>query len=221
MNRVHATAIVAADAVLGDGNVVGAHAVIHSGVVLGDDNWIGSGVVLGAPPEIRSFPHPRDDGDSWGAGVVIGSGNTIREHAQIHQGSSRATTVGDGAFLMNQSYVAHDCRLGDGVTLASSVLLAGHVTIGARANLGLGTSVHQFRTVGAGAMVGMGSVVTHDVPAFAKAFGVPLRVAGVNSVGLERAGVPAEDIAVVVELLSAGTAPAEADLPAAVQALLW
>lgn len=189
MNRIHPSATVSTDAVLGDGNVIGPNAVIHSGVRLGDGNWIGAGVVLGAPPEVRSFVHPRDSGDSHGLGLRIGSENVIREAVQIHQGSQRETLIGDGAFIMNQTYVAHDCELGDAVTLASSVLLAGHVSIAARANLGLGTKVHQFRSVGRGAMVGMGSVVTADIPAFAKAYGVPARIAGANVVGMQRSGI--------------------------------
>lgn len=194
MNQVHPSAVIDPGAVLGVGNVIGPNVVIHSGVRLGDDNWIGAGVVLGAPPEVRSFTHPRNDGDSYGVGLVIGSRNVIREGAQIHQGSQHATTLGDDAFIMNQVYVAHDCRLGDGVTLASSVLLAGHVVIGARSNLGLGTKVHQFRSIGRGAMIGMGSVVTTDIPHFAKAYGVPARVVGANVVGMQRSGLLDDDV---------------------------
>lgn len=193
MNRIHPAAHVDAGAELGEGNVIGPGVVIHSGVRLGDENWIGAGAVIGAPPEVRSFVHPRSADDSYGAGLVIGSGNVIREAAQIHQGWQHATRVGDGAFIMNQVYVAHDGTIGDGVTLASSVLLAGHVSIGDRANLGLGTSVHQFRSIGVGAMVGMGSVVTADLPAFAKAYGVPARVVGANTVGMQRSGIADAD----------------------------
>ncbi|MGH3690630.1 MAG: acyl-ACP--UDP-N- acetylglucosamine O-acyltransferase [Microbacterium sp.] len=193
MNRIHPTAIIADGVQLGDENDIGPFAILNPGVVVGSRNWIGAGVVIGSPPEIRSFAHPRDEAQSFGAGVIIGSDNVFREYSQIHQGSAEPTRVGDGAFIMNQVYVAHDCSLGDGVTLASSVLLAGHVRIEARANLGLGTKVHQFRTVGSGAMVGMGSVVTADVPAFAKAYGVPARVVGANIVGMQRSGVSEGD----------------------------
>lgn len=189
MNTIHPTAVISADAELGTGNTIGPFAVIEGPVTIGDDNWIGAGVVIGAPPEVRSFPHPRASADPRGGGVVIGSRNTIREYAQIHQGWKAQTRIGDQAFIMNQSYVAHDSVLEDGVTLASSVLLAGHVHIGAGANLGLGTSVHQFRSVGQGSMVGMGSVVTRDLPPYAKAFGSPAAVRGANVIGMERSGV--------------------------------
>jgi UDP-N-acetylglucosamine acyltransferase len=196
-NEIHPTAILGEGVRLGSGNRIGPFVVIEPGVVIGDDNWIGTGVVLGAEPEVRSHSHARGGAASAGAGLVMGSGNVIREYAQIHRGLKTTTRVGDSCFVMNQVYVAHDGLIGDGVTMASSVLLAGHVTVGDGANLGLGASVHQFRTVGAGAMVGMGSVVTRDIPPFALAFGSPATIRGANRVGLTRSGVEAS----VVDLL--------------------
>ncbi|WP_404431817.1 acyl-ACP--UDP-N- acetylglucosamine O-acyltransferase [Microbacterium lacus] len=195
MNHIHPTAVIGPDVRLGRDNTIGPFVVLSGNVEVGDENWIGGGVVIGAPPEVRSFAHPRSDRDSRGAGVIIGSANVIREYAQIHSGLKVRTTVGDGGFLMNQVYVAHDCRIGDNVTLASSVLLAGHVTVGDGANVGLGSQVHQFRLIGAGAMVGMGSTVTRDIPPFAMAYGTPALVRGANRVGLERLGVNAHAIA--------------------------
>lgn len=200
MNSIHPSAIIEGDVTIGTGNTIGAHVVIYGPTVIGDDNWIGTGVVIGAPPEVRSFPHPRDGVSAEARGVVIGNRNVIREYAQIHQGWKATTTVGDDAFIMNQVYVAHDCRLGDGATLASSVLLAGHVQIGAGANLGLGTSVHQGRYVGDAAMVGMAAVVTRDIPPYAKAYGSPARVVGANVVGMRRGGVADSVIADLAHL---------------------
>lgn len=205
MNTIHPTAVISPDVVLGTGNTIGPFVVIEGPVTIGDDNWIGAGAVIGCPPEVRSFPHPREAADPRGGGVVIGNRNTIREYAQIHQGWKAQTRIGDDAFIMNQVYVAHDCVLGDRVTLASSVLLAGHVRIGDGANLGLGTSVHQFRTVGVGGMIGMGSVVTRDLPPYAKAFGSPATVRGANVIGMERSGVAERVIEALRELYGGRT----------------
>ena len=150
MNEIHPSVVIAGDVRFGTGNVIGPNVVVYGPVTIGDDNWIGAGVVIGAPPEVRSFAHPRGGKRTAGAGARIGDGNVIREYAQIHQGWKQPTVIGDDAFIMNQVYVAHDCVLADGVTLASSVLLAGHVHVGDRANLGLGTAVHQGRHVGQG-----------------------------------------------------------------------
>lgn len=196
MNSIHPTAVVDGDVVLGTGNTIGPFAVITGPVVLGDDNWIDTGVVIGAPPEVRSWPHPTDAADrSSGNGITIGDGNVLREYVQVHQGWKERTRIGDGAFIMNQCYLAHDSVVDDGATLASSVLLAGHVHVGAGANLGLGTAVHQFRTIGRGAMIGMSAAVTRDVPPFAKAFGNPAAVRGANVIGMERSGVDGAIIA--------------------------
>lgn len=198
-NSIHPSAQISGDVELGDGNTIGPLVVIVGPAVIGDGNWIGTGAVIGAPPEVRDWDHPRDASRlSSGNGIRIGSGNTIREYAQIHQGWHATTALGDDNFVMNQVYVAHDCHIADHATLASSVLLAGHVRIGSHANLGLGCAVHQRRRVGFGAMVGMGSVVTRDVVPFAKAYGNPARYRGLNGVGMRRLGVP-EDAVHAVE----------------------
>jgi UDP-N-acetylglucosamine acyltransferase len=199
MNSIHPTAQLIGAVSMGTGNLIGPSVTIVGPVTIGDNNWIGTGAVIGAPPEVRGWDHPMDIGQlSSGNGITIGSRNTIREYAQIHQGWRDITRMEDDVFLMNQSYVAHDCLLESGATLASSVLLGGHVRVGARANLGLGTVVHQRRYIGVGAMVGMGSVVTHDVPPYAKAYGNPARVQGANTVGMARAGMGVETIAETV-----------------------
>lgn len=193
-NTIHPTAVISGDVKLGSGNTIGPFVVITGPVTIGDGNWIGSGAVIGAPSEVRGATHPRMFDEPAGNGVVIGSRNVIREAVQIHQGWAGVTTLGDELFLMNQSYVAHDCTVGDRVTLASSALLAGHVVVGDGANLGLGVTVHQRRRVGAGVMVGMGSVVTHDLPPFVKAYGNPVRVRGVNAVGMQRSGISTDAV---------------------------
>jgi UDP-N-acetylglucosamine acyltransferase len=200
MNSIHPSAMILGDVRLGEGNTIGPLAVLIGPLVIGDANWIGVGTILGAPPEVRDWPHPRDAGDlSSGGGITLGSGNVLREYVQVHQGWRGVTTIGDDSFIMNQTYVAHDCTIEDGVTLASSVLLAGHVHVGTRANIGLGSSVHQGRYVGDGAMVGMASVVTRDIPPFSKAYGSPARVRGANTVGMERSGIPSSAIEAVTK----------------------
>ncbi|WP_308468134.1 UDP-N-acetylglucosamine acyltransferase [Rathayibacter soli] len=195
MNSIHPSAQLIGEVSIGAGNTIGPLAVIIGPVTIGDDNWIGTGALIGAPPEVRDWPHPVDAmHPSSGGGIELGSGNIVREYVQIHQGWSDVTRVGDQNFVMNQCYVAHDCQVENHTTLASSVLLAGHVRIGSGANLGLGAQVHQRIYIGVGVMLGMGSVVTRNIPPFAKAFGNPARIRGANRIGMERSGMRAASI---------------------------
>lgn len=134
----------------------------------------------------------------------IGSGNVFREYVTIHQGHYDITTVGDGCYIMNKVYLAHDCRIEDRVTMASSATLGGHVHVGAGANLGMNSTVHQRRVVGPGAMVGMSAVVSRDVPPFVKAFGSPCRVHGINAIGMQRSGHPQESVDFLDQSYAAG-----------------
>jgi UDP-N-acetylglucosamine acyltransferase len=180
---------------MGKGNRIDAHVVISGTVNIGDNNWICSGVILGAIPEIRTLrPDPMTDSCKESKGLRIGSNNVIREGTQIHSGFKRTTILGDNVYVMNQVYLAHDCEIADGVTIAAGTLVAGDVKIGANANLGLGVKVHQGLEIGSIAMVGMGSVVTKGVPQYAKAYGVPAKIHGINSVGMARAGLDAKEI---------------------------
>ncbi len=207
-NTIHPTAVIGDEVELGRGNVIGPHVVILGPVRIGDGNWIGSGATLGAPPEVRGTDHPAQWVDGGGgAGLVIGDRNVLREQVVVHQGWRTVTRIGDDCFVMNRSYVAHDCRLEDGVTIASGVALGGHVVVGARANLGLGALVHQRRLVGDGAMVGMGAVVSRDVAPYAKVYGNPARVRGANVVGMERQGLSEAAVAEVERAYTLGRRP--------------
>jgi UDP-N-acetylglucosamine acyltransferase len=213
-NRIHATALVGPGVELGSDNVVGPYAVLLGPCRIGDDNWIGPHVVLGTPPEVRHHDHGAAwDGDVVGEGVEIGNGTTLREYTTVHSGSAQTTRLGSDCYVMNKVYVGHDGDIGDGVVIASSVTMGGHVSVGDNANLGLGAIVHQRRVVGPGVMLGMGSVVTRDVPPFAKSFGNPARVQGVNTVGMTRQGLDAADAKQLGELYESG-ADVSGDWPA-------
>jgi len=204
VNRIHPTAVLGAGVELGDGNVIGPYAVVVGPTRIGDDNWIGPHTTIGTPPEDRGADHPAawDDapvGDEKhdGFGVVIGSRNRLREYVSVHQGTWRATTIGDDSFYLRNSHVAHDCVMEDDLTVTSNAVTGGHCHVWAGANLGLGATLHQRAVVGPGAMVGMGAAVRREVGAFTIAAGVLARTIGVNRVLLSRRGV---DEAAIEEL---------------------
>ena len=188
--KIHDTAFIGSGVQVGHNVSVGPYAVILGPCVIGDNSFIGPGAKIGSPPEISSLAQNAAWADDIAhAGVIIGRGVVIRDNVVIHQGSHRATTIGDEAWLLNSCYLAHDVQMGTRATVSAGVMVGGHAVIGPRVNIGMGASVHQHRIIGAGAMVGMGTPVTRDVPPFAKVYGSPARVHGVNHVGLERSGL--------------------------------
>ena len=188
--KIHDTAFIGSGVQVGRKVSVGPYAVVLGSCVSGDSSFFGPGAKIGSPPEIASLPQNAAwTHDIAHAGVVIGQGVVIRDNVVIHQGSHRATTIGDEAWLLNSCYLAHDVQVGPRATISAGVMVGGHVVIGPRVNIGMGASVHQRRVIGAGAMVGMGTPVTRDVPPFAKVYGTPARLHGVNHVGLQRSGV--------------------------------
>jgi UDP-N-acetylglucosamine acyltransferase len=91
---------------------------------------------------------------------------------------------------MSYVHLAHDCHIGDGVMISNGTQLAGHVTIDEKAILSGLVAVHQFATIGRYSFIGGCSRVAKDVPPFVKAVGNPIKLYGLNVVGLERNGFP-------------------------------
>jgi UDP-N-acetylglucosamine acyltransferase len=180
-------AVVGPGVEIGQGTVVGPHAAIVRDTTVGSRCTVGAGAVLGADPQdLKYHGEPTR--------LDIGDDTTIREYATLHRGTAATgrTVVGRRCYLMTYVHVAHDCVVEDDVVLANAVQLAGHVHVESRASVGGLTPVHQFVRIGRLAFVGGGSRVPQDVPPFARAAGNPMKLYGINSIGLTRAGVPAD-----------------------------
>ena len=142
---------VVGDVTFGRNCEIGPHVCLYGPLTIGENTVVYAGAVIGSAPQHRS--------KSKKFGVKIGDGCVIREYVTIHAGIERETVVGDYAYLMAGSHVAHDCLLEENVTLANSALLAGHCHVMRNANLGLNVSVHQYSVIGSYTMLGMGTVV--------------------------------------------------------------
>jgi UDP-N-acetylglucosamine acyltransferase len=186
--RVGAFAIIGDGCAIGDDCVIASHAVLERNVKLANNVRVGVGSVLGGDPQDLKFKGEETT-------VEVGEGSVIREYATLNRGTSesRKTTVGRGCFIMSYVHLAHDCHIGDGVIISNGTQLAGHVTIDEKAIVSGLVGFHQFTQVGRYSFVGGMSRVAKDVPPYVKAVGNPIRLYGLNTVGLERNGFP-EDV---------------------------
>ena len=209
-STIHPTAIIAPTAVLGerveigpyayvgdqcvvgDGCVIAMRATLERNVTLADGVKIGIGSVIGGDPQDLKYKGEHTT-------VEIGENSVVREYATINRGTTHSlkTTVGSGSFLMSYVHLAHDCQVGNGVIIGNGTQLAGHVSIDDRAIVSGLVAVHQFARIGRHSFVGGCSRVAKDVPPYLKAVGNPVKLYGLNSVGLQRSGF---DDAIVREL---------------------
>lgn len=180
-------ALVGPKVTLGARTVVAPRAIVERNARIGADCRIGSGSIVGGDPQDLKYKGE----ETW---VEIGEGTVVREYVTVNRGTDESlrTTVGKQCLLMAYVHVAHDCHIGDEVILANVVQLAGHITIGDCATISGMTPVHQFVKIGPYAFIGGMSRVTKDVPPFVKAAGSPMKLYGLNTVGLERRGFTRE-----------------------------
>ncbi|MFL5465139.1 MAG: acyl-ACP--UDP-N-acetylglucosamine O-acyltransferase [Gemmatimonadaceae bacterium] len=202
VSRIHPTAIISPDAeiapdveigpfviigegcTIGSGSVIAARATLERNVTLGQNVKVGIGTVLGGLPQDLKFAGEETT-------VEIGDGTVIREYTTINRGTAQSfkTTVGNNCLLMSYVHLGHDCHIGNNVILSNVVQLAGHVTIEDRAILSGLTAAHQFVRIGRHSFIGGMSRVSKDIPPFLKAVGNPVKLYGLNTVGLQRNGI--------------------------------
>lgn len=202
--QIHPAAVIAPGATLGDGCQIGPFAVIDANVVLGPGCVVGPGVhltghtiigarnrfhagaVIGDSPQDLKYP-------GTPTRLRIGHENHFREHVTVHRSNKleEDTVIGDRNFFMGGSHVGHNCVIGSDNILANGALLAGHVTLSDRAFISGNCLVHQFCRIGRLAMMQGGAAISKDLPPFCVARG-DNGMAGLNTVGLRRAGIGAE-----------------------------
>lgn len=209
---IHPTAVVHPRAILDESIEVGPYCVIDEHVrvgrgcrlyqhvyltgwtEIGEECVLHPGVIVGHEPQDVKYHGERSY-------CRVGRRTILREYVTIHRGTTPEsdTVVGESCFLLGGSHVAHNCRVGNYVTMVNAALLAGHVEVGDRVMVGGAAVVHQFVRIGEMAMISGNARVPKDVLPFALV-NVEGRVAGMNRVGLRRAGVTAEESREVREL---------------------
>jgi UDP-N-acetylglucosamine acyltransferase len=199
---IHATAIVAPDAILGEGveigpyglvgpgveigarTRIGSHAAVHCHTRIGEDNVIHSYASVGDAPQDKKYAGEPTR-------LVIGDRNVIREFVTLNRGTTQdrgVTTIGNDNLFMSYAHVAHDCVVGNQCVLANSATLGGHVVLGDWVIMGGFAAIHQFCKVGAHAFLANNAAVTRDVPPYVMAIGGPAKPHSINAEGLKRRG---------------------------------
>jgi len=210
---IHPTAIIEKGAELDSGVSVGAYSVVGANVKVGKDSTIHAHCVLSghttvgvkntfyqfssigaAPQDLKYKGEPTE--------LILGNENTVRECATLQIGTAQGngrTVVGNNNLFMNYSHVAHDCIVGDQNVFANGATLAGHVTVMDKVILGGLAAIHQFVRLGSLSFIGGGAMVSKEVPPFAMVQGDRARIAGINVIGLRRAGLSPADVRAVRE----------------------
>jgi UDP-N-acetylglucosamine acyltransferase len=207
-SRIHPQALVDPGAKLAEDVVVGPFAVIGAGVEIGAGTTVGAGAQIQGPTRIGrdNRIHGQacigfDPQDVTFRGeetrLEIGDRNHFRELCTIQRGTVKGgavTRIGNDNLFMVYTHVAHDCVVGNRTIFANNATLAGHVEVQDDASISAFSAVHQFCRVGRHAYIGGYSVITQDALPFVKTVGAKPACYGLNRIGLERKGMPADTI---------------------------
>lgn len=178
---VHPSAVVDADAVIGQGVRIGPHCVVERGARVGDgtvlkarvhvaeDCVIGArcvlhpGVVIGA--DGFGFA-PSPDGyvkiEQLGA-VRIGDDVEIGANTCIDRGALADTVIEDGVKLDNLVQVGHNCRIGRHTVISGCTGIAGSATIGAHCMIGGAAMILGHLTIADRVQVSAGTFVSRSI----------------------------------------------------------
>jgi UDP-N-acetylglucosamine acyltransferase len=182
--------VIGPDVHIGPNTRLISHVSIANYVTLGAGNTVHPFAALGGPPQDLKFKNEPSR-------LVVGDNNVIRESVTMNRGTAHGhmeSKVGNGCLFMAYAHVAHDCTIGNNVILANCVGLAGHVTLQDNVSVAGLAGVHQFCELGRGAFIGGGAMVAQNVPPFCIAVGDRAELAGLNIIGLRRAGWPREKL---------------------------
>ena len=171
---VHATALVAETASLGDGTSAGAgavieagvrtgegcrigpRAVIHAGTTLGDRVVVQAGAVLGS----TGFGYARDPASGryllfpQQGSLVIEDDVEIGANTTIDRGALGETRIGAGSKLDNLVHIGHNVRIGRDVIIAAQTGVSGSSVIEDGAIVAGQVGIAEHVTIGPGVILG-------------------------------------------------------------------
>jgi len=186
---IHPTAIIGDNVILEDNVKIGPYCVVVGNVIIKSGTRLHAHVVIGFPAQ--------NIGTQYSLGALeIGKNCEIREFATIHASKypHGKTIIGDNCYIMSYAHVSHDCVLENNVTLINSVNLGGHTHIEKNVIIMANSATHQFCRIGQFTALAPFSGIRQDLPPFCIFNGQPAGFAGLNLIGLKRAGLSQENI---------------------------
>ena len=179
--------VISPNVIIGDGCELKMNVYVAPGTTLGRNNRFFAHCVLGEEPQIIGKREPQTQ-------LVVGDNNVFRENANVSRGSPKGsgkTVIGNDNYFMIGSHLGHDVEVEDHVVLTNYCQIAGHVKIERNVWLSAFASVHQFCTIGRYTYAAACSGICHDQPPFVRVSGIyPCELRSLNTIGLQRAGVP-------------------------------
>jgi UDP-3-O-[3-hydroxymyristoyl] glucosamine N-acyltransferase len=169
--KVHASARIGRNVVLGRGVHIGAHTVIHHNVVIGDE------VVIGERCTVKSCAVIGEEGfgferDTQGRAVrlphlgrvILGDDVEVGSLTTVCRGTLSDTVLRAGCKIDDHVHIAHNVDIGEDAFVIACAEVSGGVKIGRRAWIAPNASILNQLSVGADAIVGLGAVVVKSVP---------------------------------------------------------
>ena len=178
---IHPTAIVDANAEIGDNVSIGPYSVIgkvtigngceidsnvriYDNVIMGKHCRVKAGAVLGG----EGFGFERDDeGNRFRfpqiGGLRIGDYVEIGANTSIDRGALSDTIIEDYVKISNLCQIAHNVRIGKNVIITACVEISGSCKIGTNTWVGPNACIRDQRNVGSNTLIGMGSVVVKNI----------------------------------------------------------
>ena len=183
MNKIHPTAIIGSNVILGDNNNIGAYAIIEGDTVIGNNNQIGPHTTIGMPAtdtkQVKNcFENPH---------LEIGDNNIIREFCVVEQPCYESLSkIGNDVFLMQGVHLSHDNILKDHVVITNQCVIGGIAKLLDGCDLGMGCTINQYTVVGQYCIVATGAPCMKNVKPFSRY--IPNKPISVNTYALKKYG---------------------------------
>ena len=186
---IHPTSILGEEVQIDSNVKIGPFCVLTGNIKIASGTKIYSNVAIGFPAQNIGTQK------SLGS-IIIGKNCHIREFATIHSSKyeNGKTIVGNNCYIMNYAHVSHDSILQDNVILTNNASIGGHTLLEKNVILMGYSATHQFCKIGQLTAVAPYSATRQDLPPFCIFNGQPAGFAGLNLVGLKKAGLKSENI---------------------------